>query len=139
MLTKTQSLGMTTSPAKISAGESHRLPKAGLSTPTHIQRTQFLPESPIKLDVVESDLNTTALLVLGPIAGQEGSGGKAKRTYGRSRTYLAPSHSNTDIVESAEPNLAVNESYDELRRKYEVDNSSFEGSGSGNMVSVSGP
>lgn len=69
------------------------------------------------------------------------SGGKAKRTYGRSRTILAEV---TDSPRSgASSNGAekdtIKESYAELRKQFEVDNTGGDESGPGNLMLVSLP
>ena len=133
MLTKTQSLGV--SPHKsdqgspfgksIANGSAPGTPtkslRASRSTPEPIKRSRS--PTPSKSPSPEND-------------SVHGSGGRAKRTYGRVRTFL---------VDPSEEQLAevvdeqMKESYAELRKKYEVDNTGFEGEGAGNLISVSGP
>lgn len=155
MLTKTQSLGaVPDSPSKpgatskFSAEDSlsdKSTPLSGLSTPSRsIGPTRSLPESPLR----SSHLTATPRLVLdSALAVPSGSGGKAKRTYGGSRTFLAESSgpaagvsvARSDDTEVLGRNdILAKQSYAELRKRYGVDNTEAadDGSESGILIGV---
>ena len=149
MLTKTQSLGgVRNSPSNrydASIIDDHAdspsrqlLPTSGPSTPSRSPgRTQSLPESPL-----ESSPNRGApLLVTATMKqAQDGVGGKTKKTYGGSRSFLVREHRESADSENAITEMAstaenhetlVKESYAELRKRYEVHNGDTEGEGHG--------
>ncbi|KAK8864521.1 hypothetical protein IAR55_001771 [Kwoniella newhampshirensis] len=157
MLTKTQSMGAApVTPSKTEKqseglGDGDGSPfgwnvsPADPSTPSRsIRMTQSMPESPTKSSPRAGESTSTALLIPAPAAsGQTSSGGRAKRTYGRTRTILAEApQGGTDPVrrDIDENDHASNSppqaSYAELREKFEVDNTiEPSGSGSGNLMS----
>ncbi|ORY32814.1 hypothetical protein BCR39DRAFT_521738 [Naematelia encephala] len=107
---------------------------AGPSTPSrHLLRTQSLPDSPSKSSPMS---RTEQVSLLVPSAGEhETSGGRAKRTYGKNRTILGEVAAESTATDNDKPvnEEIVKESYAELRKKYEVDNSVFDVDGSGSQ------
>ncbi|OCF33011.1 hypothetical protein I316_05349 [Kwoniella heveanensis BCC8398] len=153
MLTKTQSLGaVPVSPAKeekpvdTPPKEGNESPygaalsPSGPQTPSRgLLRTRSMPESPSKSIAKTADIETGASE---PQNQGQGSGGRAKRTYGKTRTMLSEV-SNVDLELSklngggeAEEAVVLEESYAELRDRFEIDNATIErpGSGSGSLM-----
>lgn len=81
---------------------------------------------------VEGDL--TALLIP-PAAEAEGLGGRTKRVYGKRRTILVQASTEITEMNADGDGVENQESYAELRRRYEVDNDTA--SGSGSLMTVS--
>ncbi|WVF71292.1 hypothetical protein IAT40_006095 [Kwoniella sp. CBS 6097] len=156
MLTKTQSMGaVSMSPAKEEKTEPiATLPKEGpdssyeaAMSPSHpltpsrgLLRTQSMPESPSKSITKNAEIE--AGTIVSQVQGQ-GSGGRANRTYGKTRTMLSEV-SKVDLElsklksgEEVNETVAPEESYAELRDRFEIDNTTLErtGSGSGNLMS----
>ncbi|WOO81156.1 uncharacterized protein LOC62_03G004687 [Vanrija pseudolonga] len=120
-------------------------PPEAPSTPRALRTTQSMPITPtsgksdrsgVSLEAAGSP--TPAALVAPAVAVESpGSGGRAQRTYGRSRTFLSSRPADDDTGEGAASSLAASlaepprESYEELRKRYEVDN---ETGGSGNLL-----
>lgn len=142
MLTKTQSLGITASPSRLREVEADvfgsELSSLGQLTPGKLSRTTSLPSTPSKTPgrnrLLDEGEDGTAGLALGaslnPLVMPEkereatGSGGRAKRVYGRQRTMLAEGMNlSPRSGVSSGPEEVVKESYKELRKLYEVDNS----------------
>nr|XP_031863392.1 uncharacterized protein CI109_001267 [Kwoniella shandongensis]KAA5530464.1 hypothetical protein CI109_001267 [Kwoniella shandongensis] len=159
MLTKTQSMGMVpTTPSrseknmdKTGGGGEDGSPfgsgmsPGGPSTPSRgLRMTQSMPESPTKSSPRGGESSTAATLVIPASAstGQTGSGGRAKRTYGKTRTILVevPQGEVEEVSKipsrkDQEDDSPPQASYAELREKFEVDNSiTASGSGSGNLM-----
>lgn len=147
MLTKTQSLGaIPTSPSDSVLSLTHRDvaenvftrrdSESGPSTPSRIGRTQSVPESPSKI----SPPSAPVMVLAQALAPEILSGGKARRTYGRNRTILAGEKGDNgpipNMMRDERPITTRQESYVELQKKYEVDNSELEEGGSGNMLQV---
>ncbi|WWC89215.1 uncharacterized protein L201_004133 [Kwoniella dendrophila CBS 6074] len=165
MLSKTQSMSavpITTSPLKdnrvneddenieqtsfgksldISSAHSQVSPLP--TTPSKkLQRTQSMPESPSSRSSPKNQEGITTNLTVNPVSGSgngEGSGGRAKRTYGGKRSMLAEvSQVNLDLANVSKEDVGADEtapeaSYAELRKKYETDNDETE-NGSGNLM-----
>jgi hypothetical protein len=134
MLTKSQS--MATDPRSEVHPGSTQL--AGSSTPTRISRTQSLPESPLRRNEYEST-SDPALFLMPAAAPQEDSEGSAKRTYGKSRSFAITAESRKSTAPSeipGESDVSAKESYAELRKRYEVDNSDVNGSRSSSSTTV---
>ncbi|KAK4690015.1 hypothetical protein P7C73_g86, partial [Tremellales sp. Uapishka_1] len=119
MLTKTQSLG---SPSKLSSSTSagdhpfSSFAEAGPSTPTRgLGRTASLPSTPSKSPGRLATLAAGGVAVAG-----NASGGRAKRTYGRERSFLAPV-AKPDGRGGKEDDK-IRESYAELNDRYQVNN-----------------
>ncbi len=150
MLTKTQSLGAVpdspsevVTPSTVCGDDVNPFDRLdpGPSTPSRsLGKTRSLPESPSKTSLT----NGASLLVAAPLSSEQNdSGGRAKRTYGRSRTILAESSTTAGVAEEvagtyAMDNALAKESYAVLRKKFEVDNteSREDESRSGNLMSV---
>jgi hypothetical protein len=136
MLTKTQSLGVK-SPSKSRPVDD---PSPFRPSPSsRLARTQSMPSTPSKSPTRDLSPNPAALLVPSAPA-QDGSGGKAKRTYGKTRTVRVETEDGEagDIFGVKDPvhhEGAVKESYAELRKMYEVDNT-VEGETSGSLLTV---
>jgi hypothetical protein len=142
MLTKAQSLGDALgSPTKsVHSSTFSNQADSGPSTPSrHLNRTMSMPSSPFSPsgDSPRAD-EAPVRPGLAVRQSDSGAGGrKAKRTYGRSRTFL-------EETQGAESGLAVltdqdaeeRQSYAELRHKYEVDNADAGGPSAG-MLAVS--
>lgn len=165
MLTKTQSLGVASSPlrgdnednadplSRFGAALSP-LGGAGQLTPGKLSRTHSMPSpatstpsrTPGRMRLLDEGEDGTAVMRSGLFVQNEretergrdrererdesapntGSGGRARRVYGRSRTMLAESSNASPASRSglgSEADDVVKESYQELRKKYEVDNS----------------
>ena len=109
MLTKAQSLGENLGPTR------DIKPISAPSTPSRTpNRTQSMPDSPSALTSPVSDTRR-------PLAADaiEGSGGKAKKTYGRTRSFLDVERTEgLQEVEDAEDRRT----YAELRDRFEVNN-----------------
>ncbi|WVR06938.1 hypothetical protein IAU60_003974 [Kwoniella sp. DSM 27419] len=160
MLTKTQSMGgVPTLPSETdeklaSPGGTfgaNLSPSSTTSQPTtpsrKLLRTLSMPESPLRSPLTDTgDPARSAQSQAqsrGPEQGQ-GSGGRAKRTYGGTRTMLAEvsrveleiSGMDSGTIDDRDEEMAPQESYAQLREKFEVDNTSIErtGSGSGNLM-----
>lgn len=149
MLDKTQSLGAIASPAKEGGEDYFTSTSASPSPSKALTRTNSLPTTPSRSPLKpEGAPNAMAQSLIVPVASSSRleaststSGGKAKRTYGRSRTILAEV---TDSPRSgASSNGAekdtIKESYAELRKQFEVDNTGGDESGPGNLMLVSLP
>ena len=141
MLTKTQSLGPAPkTPSKADSPLHHSpfgraMPASETSTPSRsIGQTQSLPDGP--LSAAEPD--PAALLLPLPLApSASGSGGKAKRTYGSRRTFLAESGSTVEVTTQRD-GPAPKESYAELKKRFEIDNTGFgeHSPSAGNLMAV---
>ncbi|KAL1411439.1 hypothetical protein Q8F55_002395 [Vanrija albida] len=109
------------------------------TTPRALRTTQSMPITPSSAKSDRSGVSreagspTPAALALPPAVDSPGSGGRAQRTYGRSRTFLARPADEEGDAASLAASLAEppRESYEELRKRYEVDN---ETGGSGNLL-----
>ncbi|WVQ99575.1 hypothetical protein IAU59_006711 [Kwoniella sp. CBS 9459] len=154
MLTKTQSLGaVSTSPVKVEGAgatppkEAPNSPYGATISPSQpltpsrgLSRTQTMPESPSR-SIAKSAETETGTSSIQQQA--QGSGGRAKRTYGKTRTMLSEV-SNVELEVSKiskggdlDETTAPQESYAELRDRFEIDNTTIErtGNGSGNLMS----
>ena len=139
MLTKAQSLGdIPDSPStprkRAAASNNHFSPF--LSTPDRTPtRTQSSPVSPFDTSpLTGSNHGELPGAVPRHNRGDE-SGGRAQRTYGRTRTHADEDDTDSPAkIDTQSPQ--IKESYAELRKKFEVDNSSFTG-GAGNLMQVS--
>lgn len=159
MLDKTQSLGAVPSPVRSVQGDedyfnfagdtegsvSYQSPNAGPST--GVGRTHSLPSTPSRSPLKEEVPSAVQSLIV-PIASSSRlesslptSGGRGKRTYGRSRTILAEVEDSPKSGTSTpgKDKEAIKESYAELRKQFEVDNTGGDEAGSGNLMMVSCP
>lgn len=136
MLTKTQSLGVK-SPSKSRPVDD---PSPFRPSPSsRLARTQSLPSTPSKSPTRDLSPNPAALLVPSAPA-HDGSGGKAKRTYGKTRTVRVEMEDGEagdifGVKKAVHHEGVVKESYAELRKMYEVDNTA-EGETSGSLFTV---
>jgi len=108
------------SPSKLRRGFSHIYDspgRAGPSTPTKtLTKTQSMPITPSKV----SEEGDPSAMWIKPVEPEgQGSGGRAKRIYGRTRTVVAEDDDTVSDVQKLEEALAK-ESYASLRRRYEV-------------------
>jgi hypothetical protein len=108
------------SPSKLRRGYSHvyNSPgRSGPSTPTkQLGKTQSMPISPSK-PIEDGD---PSAMWIKPVEQEgQGSGGRAKRIYGRTRTVVAEDEDTVTDVEKLEEALSK-ESYASLRSRYEV-------------------
>ncbi|WVQ80829.1 hypothetical protein IAT38_002936 [Cryptococcus sp. DSM 104549] len=136
MLTKTQSLGVAPlTPSKKDGDEDppHSPFGSGMSagdptTPSRgaVRRTQSMPESPAKSSPRDPDRG--AGLVVPPVQEQAGSGGRARRTYGKVRTMMVEvsqageGRGSGVLGDTEDEDTMPQASYAELRQRYEVDN-----------------
>jgi len=108
------------SPSKLRRGFSHvyNSPgRSGPSTPTkQLGKTQSMPISPSR-PVEDGDPSAMWIKPVEPEG--QGSGGRAKRIYGRTRTVVAEDEDTVTDVEKLEEALSK-ESYASLRSRYEV-------------------
>jgi len=108
------------SPSKLRRGFSHVYDspgRSGPSTPTkQLAKTQSMPISPSK--PIE-DGDPSAMWIKPAEPEGQGSGGRAKRIYGRTRTVVAEDEDTVTDVEKLEEALSK-ESYASLRSRYEV-------------------
>ena len=108
------------SPSKLRRGFSHVYDspsRSGPSTPTkQLGKTQSMPISPSK--PIE-DGDPSAMWIKPAEPEGQGSGGRAKRIYGRTRTVVAEDEDTVTDVEKLEEALSK-ESYASLRSRYEV-------------------
>jgi hypothetical protein len=110
------------SPSKLRRGFSHVYDssggRSGPSTPSKLlNRTHSMPISPSKSPLQEGD---PSALWIKPVETEgPGSGGRAKRIYGRTRTVVAEAEDTVTNVEKLEEALSK-ESYASLRSRYEV-------------------
>jgi hypothetical protein len=108
------------SPSKLRRGFSHVYTspgRSGPSTPTkQLGKTQSMPISPSQ-PVEEGDPSAMWIKPVEPEG--QGSGGRAKRIYGRTRTVVAEDGDTVTDVEKLEEALSK-ESYASLRSRYEV-------------------
>lgn len=109
------------SPSKLRTAYSHVYSspgRSGPSTPSKtLARTHSMPVSPSKAVLQEDD--PSALWVKPVEPEGQGSGGRAKRIYGRTRTVVAEDDDTVTNVEKLEEALSK-ESYASLRSRYEV-------------------
>lgn len=100
---------------------------AGPSTPLkRLGQTQSMPLTPSHSSpiILETDHDPSAILgVQSNVPEGQGSGGRAKRVYGRTRTIVAEEREGSQDPQSLEETLGK-ESYADLRRRYEVDSGS---------------
>ncbi|WVQ72378.1 hypothetical protein IAR50_001930 [Cryptococcus sp. DSM 104548] len=143
MLTKTQSLGdavATPAPDERDDGLSQASPakswtSAPHTPPGNLRRYRSMPESPQVPSPVGSQAEGGLMPQIQAV--QPGSGGKAKRTYGKVRTMLVelpkkgPGNGPALAAIDSED---TQESYTELRHKYEVDNTVLPNSRSANLL-----
>lgn len=119
-------------------------PPEAPSTPRALRTTQSMPITPTSGKSDRSGLSheaaspTPAAALVAPVVAESpGSGGKAQRTYGRSRTFLSSRPADDDSGDGGASSFAASlaepprESYEDLRKRYEVDN---ETGGSGNLL-----
>ena len=92
---------------------------AGPSTPNKLGRTSSLPVSPSKSILEDAEPDPSAMWIKPVEAEGPGSGGRAKRIYGRTRTVIAEDGDTVSDVEKLEEALSK-ESYASLRSRYEV-------------------
>jgi hypothetical protein len=108
------------SPSKLRRGFSHVYSspgRSGPSTPTkQLAKTQSMPTSPSK-PIEDGDPSALWIKPVEPEG--QGSGGRAKRIYGRTRTVVAEDEDTVTDVEKLEEALSK-ESYASLRSRYEV-------------------
>jgi hypothetical protein len=108
------------SPSKLRRGFSHVYTspgRSGPSTPTkQLGKTQSMPISPSK-PIEDADPSAMWIKPVEPEG--QGSGGRAKRIYGRTRTVVAEDEDTVTDVEKLEEALSK-ESYASLRSRYEV-------------------
>lgn len=138
MLTKTQSLGVSepSTPSKQDRRDDHEAGPASSrivtapSTPPRsaLRRTQSMPSSPAEPSPQGADIDS-AFAVHPQIMQHPGSGGRAKKTYGKVRTILVElSRGPEDGDQSSYDTMSQGDesqlqaSYVELRQRYEVDN-----------------
>lgn len=138
MLTKTQSLGASepSTPSKPDKKDEHEVGPASSwilaapSTPSRLalRRTQSMPSSPAEPSPQGADIDP-AFTAHPQIKQQPGSGGRAKRTYGKVRTIMVElprgledeDQSSYGIMSQGDDSQ-LQASYVELRQRYEVDN-----------------
>lgn len=121
LIGQTQSSGaVLDSPSKLRRGFSHVYDspgRSGPSTPTKLlNRTHSMPISPSK-PLEDGDLSAMWIKPVEPEG--QGSGGRAKRIYGRTRTVVAEDENTVTDAEKLETALSK-ESYASLRNRYEV-------------------
>lgn len=80
-----------------------------------------------------TDPDTSAMLVQPAVPEGQGSGGRAKRVYGRNRTVIAEQEEESQEAATLEETLGK-ESYSDLRKRYEVDSGATDVSA--NLLSV---
>lgn len=96
---------------------------AGPSTPSkRLGKTQSMPVTPSHGSPVmaRTDPDPSAMMVQPAIPEGQGSGGRAKRVYGRTRTVIAEEGEDSQEAPTLEETLNK-ESYADLRKRYEVD------------------
>jgi hypothetical protein len=122
VLDKSHSSGkVLDSPSKLRQrfGRIQDVDDSGPTTPkSAVGRTQSWPESPSRPLHETTEPDPSALWVK-PVEAP-GSGGRAKRTYGRTRTIVAEDTDTVSDVDKLEAALAK-ESYTSVRNRYEVD------------------
>lgn len=138
MLTKTQSLGASepSTPSKPDKKDEHEVGLASSwilaapSTPSRLalRRTQSMPSSPAEPSPQGADIDP-AFTAHPQIKQQPGSGGRAKRTYGKVRTIMVELPRGLEDEDqtsygtmSQGDDSQLQASYVELRQRYEVDN-----------------
>jgi hypothetical protein len=92
---------------------------SGPSTPHKLGRTNSLPISPSKSILEDAEPDPSAMWIKPAEVEGPGSGGRAKRIYGRTRTVIAEDGDTVSDVEKLEEALSK-ESYASLRSRYEV-------------------
>ncbi|ODN81979.1 hypothetical protein L202_02310 [Cryptococcus amylolentus CBS 6039] len=143
MLTRTQSLGEPCSASGIDDGDaagfqaSSTKPSvpAPLTPPGALRRLHSMPESPHIPSPKESQSEEVPIPQIQAV--QPGSGGRAKRTYGKVRTMLVEQPKEVLRSQSTFANIdseEAQESYTELRHKYEVDNTVLPNSRSASLL-----
>lgn len=91
------------------------------STPSHrLGRTQSMPTTPSKSSPIPSEADPSALLLRSTLPEGQGSGGRAKRTYGKTRTVVAEEGETAEAAPVVEDMMGAS-SYADLRKRYEVD------------------
>lgn len=101
---------------------------AGPSTPSkRLGKTQSMPVTPSHSSPVRTETTSdpSAMLLQASVPEGQGSGGRAKRIYGRTRTVVAEEEEASQEAQTLEDTLAK-ESYADLRKRYEVDSGSAE-------------
>ncbi|WVQ89016.1 hypothetical protein IAS59_002763 [Cryptococcus gattii] len=138
MLTKTQSVGASepSTPSKPDKKDEHEVGPASSwilaapSTPSRLalRRTQSMPSSPAEPSPQGADIDP-AFTAHPQIKQQPGSGGRAKRTYGKVRTIMVELPRGLEDEDqtsygtmSQGDDSQLQASYVELRQRYEVDN-----------------